>query len=174
MWNEISSNFYMRAVSLFSLQINWGAAGHYGDCQGTGQRSLIGGAETERRRRTTKKKQRAGGGGCCCSIWVRDFSGDKVLYFEVCGGTVCRTKSPQSFVYYCHVCSLCFHRRIHYAWVKSFGPGETNSRGIGMRCLCVLSGQLSTRIDVADIRNTPLNPVDTRRMCFYDSLTDKS
>lgn len=30
-----------------------------------------------------------------------------------------------------------------------------------MRSSCVLSGQLSTGIDVSDIRNTPLNPVDT-------------
>lgn len=28
-----------------------------------------------------------------------DFSRDRVLYFEVCGGTVCSTKSPQSFAY---------------------------------------------------------------------------
>lgn len=40
---------------------------------------------------------------------ARDFSRDRALYFEVCGGTVCSTKSPQSCVYYRHVCSLCFH-----------------------------------------------------------------
>lgn len=31
------------------------------------------------------------------AVWVRggrDFSRDKVLYFEVCGGTVCSRKSP--------------------------------------------------------------------------------
>lgn len=65
-----------------------------------------------------------------------DLSRDRVLYFEVRGRTV-QHKIPQSSVYQaflcCCICSLCFHGLILNAWVESFGSGETNSRGIGMR-----------------------------------------
>lgn len=75
------------------------------------------------------------------------FSRDRALYFEVCGGTVCCTKSPQSSVYYCHVCSLCFHGLIPDASVKSSGPGETNSRGIGMKQGCSSVFRLVVDVD---------------------------
>lgn len=155
-------NFYMTAVSLFRLQINWRAAGHYGDRQGTGQRSVTGGAETELRRWRSKKTQRRGR-ILLQRGWEEGETSPGIRCFTLKSvvGPCAAQNPPQSFAYYCHVCSLCFHRRILDAWIKSFGPGETNSRGIEMRSSCVLSGWLSTGVDVSDIRNTPLNPVDT-------------
>lgn len=148
-------------MSLFRLQINWRAVGHGGL---SGNRPEVFNWRGRKRGGGGRWRSRGQEGEDATAVLVRgvrDFSGDRVLYFEVLGGTVCSTKSPQSFVYYCHVCSLCFHGLILNAWVKSFGPGETNSRGIGIGWLCALSGRLSTGIDATDIRNIPLNPVDT-------------
>ena len=57
-------------MSLFRLQIFCGAAGHCGDCQRTGQRSLIGGAEAERRRRKMEQS-RGQEGEDTAAVWVK-------------------------------------------------------------------------------------------------------
>lgn len=58
---------------------------------------------------------------------------------------------PQSFICGCHVCPLFFHGLVLGVRVKSSGPGESNSRGIGTRRVCVLSARLSTRTDIRDV-----------------------
>lgn len=60
---------------------------------------------------------------------ARGFSRDRVLFFEVCAGTVQHKILRLSDLLHCHVCSLCFHGLIWDSWVESFGPGEMELQG---------------------------------------------
>lgn len=95
------------------------------DCQRAGRRPLIRGAETEKRERGMLLQHLRGRA-------ARGFSRDRVLYFEVRGGTVCSTKSPNPSPFRLSLlpCLL-----IMFSWADSrclswiFRPGRDKLQG---------------------------------------------